>query len=100
MLSSIGGTHDGSDELIISSKLAESYVCRKIGKLTPIDPVSLQVAVKIRKDAEKFSFPRSSTVPRTVLHMAADPFAMITVIVLVSNGNLSMEDLLTGLPVL
>lgn len=98
--SSIGRTDDGSDQSTISSKLAESAVCRGIGKMTPIDTISLQAALKDRKDVEKYSFSRSITVPRTVLHLAAGPLALVNVSFLVADGELAVQDLLFGLPVL
>jgi transposase InsO family protein len=95
-----GRCDDGSDDSIVSRKLAEAAVLRGVGKFTPITAVRLSVALKSGDEAEQFSFSRTWTVPRLVLHLAAGQLALLNVTFLVADDELSCEDLLIGLPVL
>lgn len=85
-LSSNGRTDDGSDESIIASKLVQSAVCRGIGEMIPIYPISFQAALKDGKEAKMFFFSRSFTVPRTVLYLAAGPSELVNMTFLVAEG--------------
>lgn len=95
-----GRTDDGSDESIVSPKFAEQALLNGIGKLTKIDQVTLQVALKDGESAQEFSSSRTWTPPCTVLCLAAGPLALVNVTFLVANADLSAEELLIGLPVL
>lgn len=95
-----GRTDDGSDESIVSSRFAEKAVLNGIGKMTKIDKVSLQVALKEDETAQSFTFSRRWTPPRTVLRLVAGPLALVNVTFLVADADLAVEDLLIGLPVL
>lgn len=95
-----GRADDGSDESIVSSTVAEKAVLNGIGKLTKIDPVFLQVALKQGDNAEKFTFSRTWTPPRTVLQLLVGPLALVNVTYLVADADLAAESLLIGLPVL
>lgn len=93
-------TDDGSDKSIVSSKFAERAVLNGIGKMTKIDKVSLQLALKDADRAQLFTFSQTWTPPPTVLRSAAGPLALVNVTFLVADANLAAEDLLIGLPVL
>lgn len=95
-----GRADDGSDESIVSPKVAENAVLNGIGKFKKIPPISLQVALKDGDDPQKFTFSRTWTPPRTVLLLSAGPLALVNVTFLVADADLSVEDLLIGLPVL
>lgn len=71
-----------------------------IGKLTAIYPVHLQVAPRKSEDAALFSFSRTWTAFRTLLHLAAGQLALANVTYLVADDELACEDPLPGLPVL
>lgn len=53
----------GSDESIASPKLAEQAVLNGIGRINAIPAVSVKVALTKEKEAPKFTFSRSWTVP-------------------------------------
>lgn len=91
---------DGSHESIISSRVAERAVLNGIGKLKIIIPVTLQVALKTGSDAEKFTFSRIWTLPRTIFMLCARSLALVNDKYLVSDSDLAVEDLFIGLPVL
>lgn len=99
-LKATGRCDDGSDDSIVSPSLAECAANRGIGKINAITPVRLQVALKSETEAQTFSFSRSWTAPRTVLHLASGQLALANVTFLVADGDLACEDLLINLPVL
>lgn len=82
-----GRTDDGTDESIVFSKFAERSVLNGIGKMTKIDKVSLQVALKDAYCAQSFTFSRTWTPPRTVLRLTAGPLALVNVTFLVADAN-------------
>ena len=91
---------DGSDDTIVSPKLAETAVLKGIGKLKAITPITLSVALKSQTEAETFSFSRSWTVPRTVLQLSSGQLALTNVTFLVADNELTCEDILIGNPLL
>ena len=97
-----GRCDDGSDDSIVSARVAEQAAIKGIGKISTIEPVRLQVALKTGKNdkAQTFRFSRSGMVPRTVLHLSAGQLALINVSFLIADDDLTCEDLLIGLPVL
>lgn len=95
-----GRADDGSDESIVSSRIAEQAVLNGVGKMAKITPITLQVALKSGANAETFTFSRSWTPPRLVLKLSAGPLALLNVRFLVADADLAVEDLLIGLPVL
>lgn len=95
-----GRADEGSDETIISARIAESATFNGIGKMAKITPVTLQVALKQEAEAERFSFSRTWTAPRTVLQVSAGPLAMVNVTYLVAYADLAVEGFLIGSPVL
>lgn len=99
-INAIGRCDDGSDDSTVSSSLAERAAVRGVGKITAITPVRLSVALKAGQDPETFSFSRSWTSLRTVLHLSSGQLALSNVTFLVADGDLPCEDLLVGLPVL
>ena len=99
-LSTIGRCDDGSDDSLVSRKVAEAAVLQGIGRMKAIEPVTLSVALKAGETAQRFSFSRSWTPPRTVLHLSSGQLALVNVTYLVADGELTCEDLLIGLPVL
>lgn len=99
-IEAIGRPDDGSDESIVSSKLAEKAVLNGIGKMSKIPLVKLQVALKEGEEAKEFSFSRSWTTPRTILQLSSGPLALVNVTYLVADAQLAVEDLLIGLPIL
>lgn len=88
------------DESIVSSKVAESAVWNYIVKMSKIASVSLQVALKDGDEAKKFTFSPMWTPPSTLLWIATGLLARVNVTFVVADANLSVEDLLIGLPVL
>eukprot|EP00178_Gracilaria_changii_P000257 TRINITY_DN1027_c0_g1_i1.p2 TRINITY_DN1027_c0_g1~~TRINITY_DN1027_c0_g1_i1.p2 ORF type:complete len:1106 (+),score=114.18 TRINITY_DN1027_c0_g1_i1:5972-9289(+) len=97
-----GRCDDGSDDSIVSPKLAEAAALKGVGKITAIDKVSLPVALKKdgKQDAERFTFSRTWTVPRTILHLASGTLALMNISFLISDDDLACEHLLIGEPVL
>lgn len=91
---------DGSDDSIVSAKLAEAAVMKGIGSFRSIDTVSIEVALKKDTLAEVFHFSRVWNVPRLVLQLSSGRLALKNVSFLVADDELSCEDLLIGLPVL
>ena len=94
-----GRCDDGSDDSIVSANLAERAAIMGIGKTSAIKPVRLCVALKSEEEAQTFSFSRSWTSLRTVLHLASGQLALANVTFLAADDNLVCEDLLIGLPV-
>lgn len=99
-LKTVGPTDDGSDESIVSLRLAEKAVLEGIGRKTKIQSLSLQVALKEDDDAQSFTFSRAWTPPRIVLRLSTGPLALTNVKFLVADADLAAEDILIGLPVL
>lgn len=71
-----GRADDGADVSIISGAVAEKAALNGIGKICKISPVTMQVALKDGAEAEKFTFSRTWTVPRTILKLWAGPLAL------------------------
>lgn len=100
-LDTAGRCDDGSDESLVSPSLAERAAMKGIGKLSSIAPVRLQVALKKEEqEAQTFSFSRTWTAPRTILHLASGQLALVNIKFLVADDDLACEDLLIGRPVL
>ena len=95
-----GRCDDGSDDTIISPRIATDAVGRGIGKMYPISPVTVQVALKEDKNAQTFQFSRSLVIPRVILHLSAGQLALLNVSFLVADDDLADEDLLLGHPLL
>lgn len=95
-----GRSNAGSDESIVSPKLAEAAVLNGIGKFKKIPPISLQVAFKDDGSAQSFTFSRICAPPRTTLFLFDGPLSSINVFYLVTDAELAVEDLLLGLVVL
>lgn len=95
-----GRCNDGSNESIVSPKLSKRATLRGVGKIIATLPVKLNVALKTGQDPQSFSFSRSWTPPKTVLHLAAGNLTLVSVTFLIANDDPSCEDLLIGLPVL
>lgn len=92
--------YDGSDDILVSPTLSEEAALNFIGKISKIDPVHIQVALKNGKDAQSFSVSRTFISPRTVLKLSSVQLAFYNVIFLVFYDSLSCEDFIIGLPVL
>ena len=82
-----GRCDDGSDETLISPRVAETAVLKGIGRLNKIDKVVVQVALKECDTAQQFSLSRSSTVPRVVMDLAARQLALLNVKFLVADAD-------------
>lgn len=95
-----GRCDDGSDESLISPRIAEAATLQGIGKLRSIKPIVVQVALKEKDKAQTFSFSRQWTVPRLTLQLSAGPLALLNVQLLVADDDLADEDILIGRPVL
>ena len=95
-----GRTDDGSDDTIVSPRVAEAGVLKGMGKFVKIKPVPLQVALCDNNEATKFTFSRTCIVPMVVMHLSAGQLALLNVIFLVADANIAFEDLLIGQPLL
>lgn len=95
-----GRCDDGSDATIVSPKIAEMAVVKGVGMIYGIKPVKLQVALKDGDQAQEFTCVRPWKRPRVVLQLAAGKLALLNVTFLVTDGDLSSDDLLIGLPLL
>ncbi len=95
-----GRCDDGSDDTIVSSKIAEQAAMDGIGKISRITPVKIQVDLSAGGEAQELSFYTTWTCPRIFLHLAAGQLALFNVRFLVADGVLSSGDLIVGLPVL
>ena len=93
-----GRCDDGSDETLVSPRIAEKAVIQSIGRLHQISPITVQVALKDEK-AQTFTFSRTWKVPRLVLQLAAGQRALLNVNFLVADADLIGEDMLIGRPV-
>lgn len=69
-------------------------------RFAAITPIRLTVALKSGEEAQSFTFSRSWTSPRTVLHLASGRLALVNVTFLIPDDDLACEDILIGLPVL
>lgn len=95
-----GRCDDGSDDSLVSPGTAEKAALKGIGKLTAIEPVMLQVALKKSDAAESLRFSWSWVLPRTVLHLPSGKFALTNISFLVPDDELACEGLIIGSPVL
>lgn len=95
-----GRCDDGSDDSIVSPKLAESAALQGIGKLSAIEPVYVQVSLRSGDRTEYFYLSNFWTSPRTVLNLAASQLPLVNVTYLVEDDKLAFEDVLIGLAVL
>lgn len=95
-----GRCDDGSDDSIVSPRLAQAAVVKGIGRMSAIPPVHLRVALQESEKTAKFSFSRKWTVPRLVLELSSGRMALLNITFLVADDELDCEDLLVGLPVL
>ena len=91
---------DGSDDSLVSPKLAERAAVKGIGKITAIEPVRLNVALKTGDEAQSFFVSRTWVAPRTVLQLSSGQLALANVTFLVADDDLACEELIIGLPVL
>lgn len=91
---------DGSNDLIVSSQIAELAVLNGIGRVSKIQPVWLQVAIIIGADDEAFTFSRTWTLPRTVLKLSAGPLVLLCLKYHVADSDLAAEELFISLLVL
>ena len=65
-----------------------------------ISPERLIIALKSGQNAQCFTFSRSWTAPRTVLHLDSGQLALVKIAFLFADEYPACEDLLIGLPVL
>lgn len=97
----IGRCDDGADDSLVSPKLAQHGACQGIGKLTAIQPVKFQVAIthvsEDEGESKWFTFSRTWTMPRTVLHLSAGKLELRHISFLVAYEDLRCEELLIGL---
>lgn len=93
---------DGSDDSIGSPKLAEAGAIKGTRKISAIPKVTLAVALKKETEdkAEHFSFLRTRTLPRTVLHLASGNLGLFNISSLVADDDLACEALMIGRQVL
>lgn len=84
-LSGSGRCDDGSYESIFISGLWNSQQSRVLEKL--LRPVILNVALKTGHDPQSFSFSRSWTSQRTVLHLAPGNLALVMVTFSIVEGR-------------
>lgn len=89
-----GRTDEGSDESIVSSKFAECAILSGIGKITTIDKMSIEVALKNCKNAQSSTIYRSWTPASALLRLATGPLALVNVTFLVCDAAVAFEDLL------
>ena len=95
-----GRCDDGSDETLISPRIAERAALQGIGKINSIAKVSVQVALKEDSSAETFTFSRSLSVPRTLMDLSSGQLELLNFTFLIADGDLADEDLLIGQPIL
>lgn len=99
-IDAVGRADDGSDESIVSRRLAEKAALDGIGKIAKIEPLVLQVALMKGDKAQTFRFSRTWTPPRTVLRLSTGPLALTNLKFFVADDELAAEEILIGLPVL
>lgn len=66
----VGRCDDSSDDLIVLLLVAKAVVVKGIEKMCSIESTKLQVALKTGSVAETFTFSRTWTAARTILHLA------------------------------
>lgn len=86
-----GRCDDGSDDSIVSAKLAQRAAIKGIYKIEAIKWVRLQVALKAGDEAQQFIFSRSLTSPSTVLYLSVVQSALENVTLLVDDDELPYE---------
>lgn len=74
-----GCADDGSNDLIVSSHIAEKAVLNGVGKLSIISPVAPQVALKSGTATESAKRFRAWTSHRLVLILSAGAFGLLDV---------------------
>ena len=95
-----GQCDDGSDDSLVSSKIANAVVIKSIRFIKSIKKVELSVALKKGDTAHVFSFSRVWHVPRTILQLSSGNLAVLNVSYLVADDELVDEGLLIGRSVL
>lgn len=85
-LQGLGLCDDGSDEIIASAGFAEAAVIKGIRRMTAIQPMNVQVALKSRTEAQYFRFIRSWTVPRIILRLSSGHLALKNISFLVPDA--------------
>lgn len=95
-----GGCDEGSDESLISPRVAEAAVIAGIGKIGRINTVERTVTLKAGEEKYKFSFSRAWKCPRTVLHISDGQLHLLNIECLAPDEALTCEDMIIGLPVL
>lgn len=91
---------NGSDQWIVSPKLADAAVFNGNGKFKKIPLILLQLALKDSEEKKSFTLSRIWTPLHATLFLTAGPLLLANVSYLVTNAELAVEDLLLGLPVL
>lgn len=95
----IGRCDDGSDENIFSPVVAHAAVLNIIGRMTAINPIRIQVALKGASDPATFKFSRTWLNPRLFLQLSSVQVALLNVTFLFSDDNTACRYLLVGFPV-
>lgn len=67
---------DGSDESIISAKVAEHVILNGVGKIHRIHSITFQIALKTDMEAQSFTFSGTRAPPRKVLKLCAGPLSL------------------------
>lgn len=89
----------GSDESLVSPRISKAAILQGIGKFCKISSVELRVPLKTSADdAATFSFSRTWTAPRTMLHLSGGQLCLANVTYLVADKQLTSEEPLLGLP--
>lgn len=86
------GRYDyGSDEFIVSPTLAEAETITGIVKITLINKISLEVAVKDERiqDSEGFPFSGAWTTPQIIIHLTSGMLALMNISFLIAGDDLS-----------
>lgn len=94
----VGRTDDGRHESIVSPGLAERAVLNSIVKMTKVENLSLQVALKEVDKVQLSSFSGAWAPPCIFLHLGSCLLALTNVRFLVSDADLLAEKILIGAP--
>lgn len=96
----VGLCDDGKDESIASRILVQAAVIKGIGRMSPIAPDRIQVALRGTGEPDTFSISSMWLVPHLVLKLSVGHMALLNDTFFVADEGTAFEDLLIDLLVL
>lgn len=94
-IETIGLCEDGCHDTIVSPLLADREVKWALDNFCSMYPVRLQVGLMSRDSADKFTFSRTWSPPRTIGHLVYNQLGLALISYLVTDDDLRSEEMLT-----